>query len=883
MNLIRFIPLIFILFFRVPYVYPEKQKTPELDFSRRFTEQTGKKDKGKIIPSLKISDSKSEFEFFPKDKSKSFAVKTDTNSTKFKADNIEYAYEFMSPEKDKPRVCKETIVVSEPLKTNVIEFEIKSGNLDFYYQRPLSELEKSNGIVRAQNIEGSYAVYYKPAKEDGVAEKAFHIYRPDVTDKQKKHAWCDLIIDPSENIMKIIIPQSFLDTASYPIIIDPTIGYTTVGSTETNCAPDRIIACGKFTMIDGGIAQTARLFAGNTGCTVSMAIYNDNDGYPAELIDITSPHLIENDGWVSLPLNMNCHLSYGKSYWIAVNHCGSDLKLYFDDIGPQKVASVPFVFQSGNMPACFPANADIQTGMKFTAYIGYEQTDEDPLYFYRRNSSSAVTGLKFDSVTMKNESVIDRNLAAWFDFNGDSRDRTAQNDAVEHGISLLSYLPGRNDNYYVNLGGNINCDYIITELDSDSVGFSNTISLWIYPEDLNGDGGLPQILGTSDKELYPLYFDGISGEGFLKVNLDLNNIYRKNSMPAYSKTLNLTDIISNEQWFNFAQTYDIKTNLFKVYINGQKQFQLDCRPFEQINSFDTDDLEGINGVACDNSYIYTTGSDYIAKYSMDGSRIKLISNPEGLVGDICVVGNYLYISWMNAYLYPSQCGIYRLNKDTMTLDTTFATGGFLDLSSVITNCCATSICYDGTYFYITSLLRRIYKFSSDFEDLAGTYALNNEVVSKTGCYEDNDGQSFEFFGKGISFDPVNNRFHISFHGNLVLTIDSDFDNDSIQYYMPRDENTFSVFCQGLECLSADSDGLETIIFADRLSGFGNKVRIMKRKPVSYRYSPVSWHNLVFGNNLKREQEFFKGGIQDARIFKRCLDEKEIKKVYESRY
>jgi|GEM_PF-2909850 len=883
MNLCKLLFIVLVMHIAGIEVYPSAKSGSENMISNKFKEQVGKKVSGKSLPYVKISDSKSAFEFYPKDKSQNFKLDTGAGCARFINDDIEYKYEFIPDSGNNAGLCKETIIVNKPLKNNEIVFEIETGNLEFHYQRPLTPEEKAMGIFRSQNIEGSYAVYYKSTVQDEVSRKAFHIFRPDITDKLGKHAWCDLIVDTRNRIMKIIIPLPFLDSALYPLTIDPTIGYTTVGSTEISYPADRLVACGKFTMPDGGTAVSAKLFTGNTGSTISIGLYTDNDGYPAQLIDTSQPYIIENEGWVSLPLNLNCHLSYGKSYWIALNHSGSALKLYFDDIGPQKIVFVSYPFGSGDMPYVFPESGEMQTGMKFSAYAEYDQTEEDPVYVPRRNAFFCLNGIKTSSVTIKNAETIDKSLAGWFDFNGDSRDRTGQNNVTEHGLSAPQYFAGQNGDYYVFLAGNNSRECIETGLNSQDLGHSYTISMRLCPADMRAGSGLPQILGTSDKRLYPLYFDGISGEGYLKVNIDLYNVFRQQGFASYSKTLDLSDIISVGNWFHFAQTYDLETNLFTVFINGTKKFQLDCRPFEQLISFQTDDLSGIQGVACDNEHIYTTGSDYISKYDFSGMKIGSINTPEGIVGGICVYGDYIYIPWMDAYPMPSECGIFRLNKNGLVLDTSFAENGYLDLTQAIPNKCVAALCFADGYFYLTSFSNKIYKFSPDFAGVCQIFALDTKIASITGVYENTGGQSFELLGTGIDFDQTGRRFHISYRANLVLTVNSDFDNDSIQYYMPRDENSLSIFCHGIGFMPAEPEksGIQTVIFADRVAGTGNTVRIMRRKNASCRYYPVSWNNLIFGTSFCEEFDFYNGAIQDARIYRRTLSEDEIRLLYES--
>lgn len=164
----------------------------------------------------------------------------------------------------------EWMLPSKPA-SNVLTATIETKNLRFAYQPPLTDEELADGATRPDNVIGSYAVYhstkqnnrFEEAKDiagldiaQGLAEgwvkqengktyvmnhaigtgKAFHIYRPKAIDANNTEAWCDLNIDENTGVLSVTVPQSFLDTAVYPVIVDPTFGYTTLGSSQTDIA-----------------------------------------------------------------------------------------------------------------------------------------------------------------------------------------------------------------------------------------------------------------------------------------------------------------------------------------------------------------------------------------------------------------------------------------------------------------------------------------------------------------------------------------------------------------------------------------------------------------------------------------------------------------------
>lgn len=138
------------------------------------------------------------------------------------------------------------ILLKEKPASNKIRFSIQSKGLNFFYQPELTQKEKDNGGGRPDNVIGSYAVYHKTKRDNIVGQneyrtgKAFHIYRPKIIDKNGNWIWGELNIDEQTGILTITIDQQWLDGAIYPVLVDPTFGYTTVGSSWLNLAENTL-------------------------------------------------------------------------------------------------------------------------------------------------------------------------------------------------------------------------------------------------------------------------------------------------------------------------------------------------------------------------------------------------------------------------------------------------------------------------------------------------------------------------------------------------------------------------------------------------------------------------------------------------------------------
>lgn len=137
--------------------------------------------------------------------------------------------------------------LDEKPKSNVLEFSIRTKGFDFFYQDELTDDEKYTTIsgvrvqtnFRPENVVGSYAVYHK-TKQHGTygTGKAFHIFRPWAEDASGVRVWCELHVDEENELLTITIPEEFYNTAQYPVLVDPTFGNTTAGTSYQTQPPD---------------------------------------------------------------------------------------------------------------------------------------------------------------------------------------------------------------------------------------------------------------------------------------------------------------------------------------------------------------------------------------------------------------------------------------------------------------------------------------------------------------------------------------------------------------------------------------------------------------------------------------------------------------------
>ena len=149
-----------------------------------------------------------------------------------------YLYEISPCEGHKEGGFEFEVILKEKPVSNVIEFSLVDKDVEYFYQRKLTQEEKDKGARRPENVIGSYAVYAKSNKVNYVNGKEYkcgkvgHIFRPKIIDSVGTEVWGKLHIE--NGILSVTIPQEFLDKAIYPIrhASGLLFGYDTLGSSN---------------------------------------------------------------------------------------------------------------------------------------------------------------------------------------------------------------------------------------------------------------------------------------------------------------------------------------------------------------------------------------------------------------------------------------------------------------------------------------------------------------------------------------------------------------------------------------------------------------------------------------------------------------------------
>ena len=166
-------------------------------------------------------------------------------------------------------------ILLKPPDTNVISLLMEGAEYFDFLRQP--------DFVPDLFLKGSYAVYKKETLIGEGTGKLCHIHRPEIIDAKGRRCWGDLSIVGNE--LRITIPEQWLAEAVYPVIVDPTIGTTTIGSQITGPDPnnsgyDRPYLDGEYALNKYQVPQN-----GSGLCTAFLyCYYPDSNSFVTPLL-----------------------------------------------------------------------------------------------------------------------------------------------------------------------------------------------------------------------------------------------------------------------------------------------------------------------------------------------------------------------------------------------------------------------------------------------------------------------------------------------------------------------------------------------------------------------------------------------------------------------
>ena len=289
--------------------------------------------------------------------------------------------------------------LSDVPQDGIVEFDVSQpAGLDWYYQAALTQAELDLGMYRPDNVIGSYAVYWKDSgrilKANGIEKvnyetgKYCHIYRPVCIDKNGNREWG--IMSYVAGILTILLPMDWVRNARFPIILDPTFGYTSIGVSNGQASTDQLDASGPFTPASAGkmVSISAYIAEKSSDTRCTFGLYADSSGAPAARVVDTAEVNPGSLGWHTSNTDAAAAIT-ATAYWLAL-HCGGyDVLIRFDSGAPASGKYIKYrtgvTYVAGSTPDPFgtPDSLPNYCRSYYATYTEATETKHRPFFSFR--------------------------------------------------------------------------------------------------------------------------------------------------------------------------------------------------------------------------------------------------------------------------------------------------------------------------------------------------------------------------------------------------------------------------------------------------------------------------------------------------------------------
>ena len=264
------------------------------------------------------------------------------------AENASFAFEW-KPTDIKHQFSDEggydwKITLKKKPPTNSFSFTYDKTLVTASHQPPLTAEEVLEGCFRPAHVVNSIAFYHETKRpfHPSLTEahkygtcKVGHLYAMLATDAVGKTDWFGWDL-PSAGVIKGSLSQTFINTAIYPVVIEPvgdTFGFTTIGGSSLETG---YFGGSEETTVGAGTATAISLYATTDlpkGTAVGAAIYSDDhaNNKPNVRLAVDSGNVAPPDSPTWVVINISCALAASTSYWLCFASDG-DIFYYYDTV-----------------------------------------------------------------------------------------------------------------------------------------------------------------------------------------------------------------------------------------------------------------------------------------------------------------------------------------------------------------------------------------------------------------------------------------------------------------------------------------------------------------------------------------------------------------------
>lgn len=254
-------------------------------------------------------------------------------------------------------------IIDQIPATNVFRATIQQKGLTFHKQEALTQEQIDEGDNRPDDVIGSYAVYFNRRDNEYRTGKFCHIYRPIARDSQNTEVYAELDINEKTGLLTVTVPWEFLRSAMYPVVVDPTFGYTTVGASTSGKRHD-IRGSEGAPSANGTVDSISTYVASGwtSGEAQRFGIFDSSGNF----IDETAESTAGGSGWITLNFSSPPSVTSGTTYLIGFYQDNTITYSYDSTSG----LTSPSEDQGSGYPT-WPDPVGTSTAFQFSVYATY--------------------------------------------------------------------------------------------------------------------------------------------------------------------------------------------------------------------------------------------------------------------------------------------------------------------------------------------------------------------------------------------------------------------------------------------------------------------------------------------------------------------------------
>ena len=285
--------------------------------------------------------------------------------------------------------------------SGVVTFDLDfPAGLTWHYQPPLTQEEIDFGSHRPDNVVGSWVAKWKEngrildrggrERVNWETGKFCHIYRPEVVDADSNRKLCSMAV--AGDVLTIALPKTWMSSAKFPVVLDPTFGFTSIGGTEHSFQSDYLLGAGGYSPAGNGTIDSVTFYCRSYfGATapLTLGLYDDDGDIDSLVVDGPGTTVDDSYAWETETMDSSPSISSGSTYWPTC-FCDSSeggLRLKYDSGTAALKYTDNHTYAAGTMPASYGTPDGTISSRDYSAYATYtEAATGNPWYYYAQQA-----------------------------------------------------------------------------------------------------------------------------------------------------------------------------------------------------------------------------------------------------------------------------------------------------------------------------------------------------------------------------------------------------------------------------------------------------------------------------------------------------------------